>query len=77
MKGLTLKPVVSAVALALALTACSASNTTTTTQEAPNVVAAQIIENNASNPFFKPYETYLGIPDFDKIKDVFNIVTQK
>ncbi|MEZ9593709.1 M3 family metallopeptidase [Shewanella sp. 10N.261.52.F9] len=74
MKGLTLKPIVSAVALALALTACSASNTTNTTntgaeaQVAPNVVAQQIIENNANNPFFKPYDTYLGIPDFAKIK---------
>lgn len=35
---------------------------------APNVVAQQIIDNNAGNPFFKPYDTYLGIPDFDKIK---------
>ncbi|MGS0825471.1 M3 family metallopeptidase [Shewanella sp. 0m-8] len=72
MKGLTLKPIVSAVALALALSACGASNTNTNTsaeiQVAPNVVAQQIIENNASNPFFKPYDTYLGIPDFDKIK---------
>ncbi|MCL1145824.1 M3 family metallopeptidase [Shewanella marinintestina] len=71
MKGLTLKPIVSAVALALALTACSASNTTNTgaeAQVAPNVVAQQIIENNVNNPFFKPYDTYLGIPDFAKIK---------
>lgn len=72
MKGLTLKPIVSAVALALALSACGASNiskdTSTETQVAPNVVAQQIIENNASNPFFKPYDTYFGIPDFAKIK---------
>ncbi|MGS0681445.1 M3 family metallopeptidase [Shewanella sp. 125m-7] len=70
MKGLTLKPVVTAVALALALSACSASttNTSTDTQVAPNVVAQQIIESNASNPFFKPYDTYFGIPDFSKIK---------
>ncbi|ABZ76988.1 Peptidyl-dipeptidase Dcp [Shewanella halifaxensis HAW-EB4] len=72
MKGLTLKPIVSAVALALALSACSASNpstnTSTQTLVAPNVVAQQIIDNNASNPFFKPYDTYFGIPDFAKIK---------
>ncbi|ABV87180.1 M3 family metallopeptidase [Shewanella pealeana] len=72
MKGLTLKPIVSAVALALALSACGASNiskdTSTETQIAPKVVAQQIIDNNASNPFFKPYDTYFGIPDFAKIK---------
>ncbi|GIU07685.1 MULTISPECIES: M3 family metallopeptidase [unclassified Shewanella] len=72
MKGLTLKPIVSAVALALALSACGAANiskdTSTESQIAPNVVAQQIIENNASNPFFKPYDTYFGIPDFAKIK---------
>ena len=69
MKGLTLKPLVAAMALTLALGACSSSTSgTNETNVAPNVVAQQIIENNASNPFFKPYDTYLGIPDFDKIK---------
>jgi peptidyl-dipeptidase Dcp len=68
MKGLTLKPLVSAIALTLALGACSKTSTTAETNVAPNVVAQQIIENNASNPFFKPYDTYFGIPDFDKIK---------
>lgn len=69
MKGLTLKPLVTAMALTFALGACSSSTTSTSdTNAAPNVVAQQIIENNASNPFFKPYDTYLGIPDFDKIK---------
>ena len=69
MKGLTLKPLVTAMALTFALGACSTSTTGSgDTNLAPNVVAQQIIENNAGNPFFKPYDTYLGIPDFDKIK---------
>ena len=69
MKGLTLKPLVTAMALTFALGACSSSTTgSSDTNLAPNVVAQQIIENNAGNPFFKPYDTYLGIPDFDKIK---------
>lgn len=69
MKGLTLKPLVTAMALTFALGACSSSTTGSgDTNLAPNVVAQQIIENNAGNPFFKPYDTYLGIPDFDKIK---------
>lgn len=69
MKGLTLKPLVSAMALTFALGACS-SNTVSNDDSniAPNVVAQQIIDNNATNPFFKPYDTYMGIPDFDKIK---------
>ena len=46
----------------------AAQLTLTDNQTAPNVVAQQIIENNASNPFFKPYDTYFGIPDFSKIK---------
>lgn len=69
MQGLTLKPLVTAMALTFALGACSSSTTGSgDTKLAPNVVAQQIIENNAANPFFKPYDTYLGIPDFDKIK---------
>ncbi|SQH77053.1 Dipeptidyl carboxypeptidase [Shewanella benthica] len=69
MQGLTLKPLVTAMALTFALGACSSSTTGSgDTNLAPNVVAQQIIDNNAGNPFFKPYDTYLGIPDFDKIK---------
>ncbi|CAM3246147.1 M3 family metallopeptidase [Shewanella violacea] len=68
MKGLTLKPLVTAMALTFALGACSSSTTSSDTNMAPNVIAQKIIENNAGNPFFKPYDTYLGIPDFDKIK---------
>lgn len=69
MKGLTLKPLVAAMALTITLGACSSSTTgSSDLNQAPNVVAQQIIENNAGNPFFKPYDTYLGIPDFDKIK---------
>ncbi|MEZ9821872.1 M3 family metallopeptidase [Shewanella sp. 10N.286.45.A1] len=68
MKGLTLKPLVAAIAITLSLGACSSATNSTDNQTAPNVVAQQIIENNASNPFFKPYDTYFGIPDFSKIK---------
>ncbi|WP_028774388.1 M3 family metallopeptidase [Shewanella waksmanii] len=71
MKGLTLKPIVTAMALTFALGACSNTDNqqaTDNANQAPNVVAQQIIENNASNPFFKPYDTPYGIPDFDKIK---------
>ncbi|TVP12796.1 M3 family metallopeptidase [Shewanella sp. KCT] len=69
MKGLTLKPIVSAMALAIALGGCSAQQGSSQEAEvAPNVVAQRIIDNNTSNPFFKPYDTFLGMPDFDKIK---------
>lgn len=68
MKGLTLKPLVTAMAFALALSACNTANTTMQENIAPNVVAQNIIDNNADNPFFKPYDTYYNIPDFDKIK---------
>ncbi|WP_394203633.1 M3 family metallopeptidase [Shewanella waksmanii] len=71
MKGLTLKPIVTAMALTFALGACSNTDgqqATDNGNQAPNVVAQQIIENNASNPFFKPYDTPYGIPDFAKIK---------
>lgn len=68
MKGSTLKPLVAAIAITLSLGACSSANNTTDNQTAPNVVAQQIIDNNAGNPFFKPYDTYFGIPDFSKIK---------
>ncbi|WP_299496020.1 M3 family metallopeptidase [uncultured Shewanella sp.] len=68
MKGLTLKPLVSAIALTLALSGCNTANTTTQQNTNPNVVAQNIINNNADNPFFKPYGTYYNIPDFDKIE---------
>lgn len=69
MKGSTLKPLVSAMALTFALGACSSTGVNNhKTQVAPNAVAQQIITNNASNPFFKPYDTFMGIPDFSKIK---------
>ncbi|PMG75908.1 peptidase M3 [Shewanella sp. 10N.286.51.B7] len=70
MKGLTLKPLVSAMALTLMLSACANDKAqTTTTTQAPNVIANNIIEQNANNPFFKPYGTFMEIPDFDKIND--------
>ncbi|GIU52729.1 M3 family metallopeptidase [Shewanella sp. KT0246] len=69
MKGLTLKPLVSAMALTVMLSACANDNVQTNTTQAPNVVASNIIEQNANNPFFKPYGTFMEIPDFDKIKD--------
>lgn len=65
MQGLTFKPLITAIALTLVLSAC---HNTTGTNVAPNVVARHIIDNNAANPFFKPYGTYLEIPDFNKIK---------
>ncbi|PKG55855.1 peptidase M3 [Shewanella sp. Choline-02u-19] len=68
MKGSTLKPLVAAIAITLSLGACSSANNSSDSQIAPNVVAQKIIENNASNPFFAPYDTYFGIPDFSKIK---------
>ncbi|WP_298775843.1 M3 family metallopeptidase [uncultured Shewanella sp.] len=68
MKGLTLKPLVSAIALTLALSGCNTANISTQENTAPNVVAQNIINNNADNPFFKPYDTYYNIPDFDKIQ---------
>ncbi|WP_299008432.1 M3 family metallopeptidase [uncultured Shewanella sp.] len=68
MKGLTLKPLVSAIALTLALSACNTANITSQENTAPNVIAETIMKNNADNPFFKPYGTYYNIPDFDKIQ---------
>lgn len=67
MKGSTLKPLVVAIAITLSLGACSSADNSNN-QTAPNVVAQQIIDTNASNPFFAPYDTYFGIPDFSKIK---------
>jgi len=66
MKGLTLKPLVAAIAITFSLGACSHVNHTAPT--APNALAQHIIDNNASNPFFKPYNTAFEIPDFANIK---------
>ena len=71
----TLKPraitlTFSAITLALALSGCSAQHSDTAAQAkvAPNAMSAQIISQNASNPFFNPYDTFMEIPAFDKIK---------
>ncbi|MBW0297665.1 peptidase M3 [Shewanella xiamenensis] len=71
----TLKPraitlTFSAITLALALSGCSAQHSDIAAQAkvAPNAMSAQIISQNASNPFFKPYDTFMEIPAFDKIK---------
>ena len=70
MKGLTLTPVFSAMALTLALSACSDNNVETVqTSQAPNAVATTSITQDANNPFFKPYDTFMEIPDFDNIKN--------
>ncbi|MEC4724788.1 M3 family metallopeptidase [Shewanella sp. D64] len=68
MKGLTLKPLAAAIALTLALSACGEAPSTAETKVAAEVVVEQPVEKTVANPFFKPYDTYLGIPDFDKIK---------
>ncbi len=80
MKGLTLKPqaltprtaklTLSAIAFALTLGACSTQqpDASVQTSAAPNAVSAQIISQNATNAFFKPYDTFMEIPAFDKIK---------
>ena len=66
MKGLALKPLVAAMALTVTLGACTATDTN---NQASSVSAAeQIIAAHPSNPFFKPYDTYMGIPDFASIK---------
>ncbi|WP_144208795.1 M3 family metallopeptidase [Shewanella donghaensis] len=70
MKGLTLKPLFSAMALTLMLSACASDSAqTNAASQAPNVVATNIMEQNVNNPFFKPYDTFMEIPDFDKIRD--------
>nr|WP_254304185.1 M3 family metallopeptidase [Shewanella sp. VB17] len=56
------------MALTFILSACHNTPNTTETSVAPNAVAQHIIDNNAANPFFKPYGTYLEIPNFDNIK---------
>ncbi|MGZ9898148.1 M3 family metallopeptidase [Shewanella gaetbuli] len=65
MKGIPLKPLVAAITISLTLAACS-----TTPQQATNTEQAQQnqLEVSANNPFFKPYDTFFGIPDFDNIK---------
>ncbi|WOT06615.1 M3 family metallopeptidase [Shewanella youngdeokensis] len=72
MKGLTLKPLVAAIAITLTVSACNNAeqhtNNSTNTQPAASVVIADKVEAQASNPFFTAYDTYFGIPDFTKIK---------
>ncbi|RLV60441.1 M3 family peptidase [Parashewanella curva] len=63
----TIKPLVGAITLALALTACHSTEPQTSAASATQT-AEQIIKQNASNPFFKSYDTIHGIPDFDSIK---------
>ncbi|WP_025823654.1 M3 family metallopeptidase [Shewanella marina] len=65
MKVMTIKPLVAAVTLALSLSACSTMQTASTSQAE---VAQQIISKNQDNPFFKPYPTPYGMPDFANIK---------
>ncbi|PMG46525.1 M3 family metallopeptidase [Shewanella sp. 10N.286.52.B9] len=70
MKGLTLTPLFSAMALTLALSACSDNNVESVqTSQAPNAVATASTSQDVSNPFFKPYDTFMEIPDFDNIKN--------
>ncbi|MDP5147101.1 M3 family metallopeptidase [Shewanella sp. ULN5] len=70
MKGLTLKPIVTAVSLAIALSACSSSDSSLALNSAQSNAEHQntAVSQHAHNPFFKPYDTFFGIPDFDKIK---------
>ncbi|MCG9696813.1 M3 family metallopeptidase [Shewanella sp. Isolate11] len=72
MKGYTLKPLVSAMALTFALSACSSSSDDSANQSQSvseqQLVAQTIIKNNATNPFFKPYNTFMEMPDFAHIK---------
>lgn len=70
MKGLTLKPLIGAMGLALTLSACSSQSIDANAQQtaAPNALASQIIAQNSNNPFFKPYDTFMDIPDFASIK---------
>ncbi|WP_076537470.1 M3 family metallopeptidase [Shewanella sp. UCD-KL21] len=70
MKGLTLTPLFSAMALTLALSACSDNNLESVqSSQAPNAVATASTSQEVSNPFFKPYDTFMEIPDFDNIKN--------
>ncbi len=72
MKGSRIKPLVSAITLALALTACGSEETedkaTQGAAKSANAVE-QVAAKQADNPFFKPYDTFFGMPDFAKIKE--------
>ncbi|WP_394130048.1 M3 family metallopeptidase [Shewanella maritima] len=68
MKGLTLKPLVASITLAMALTACS-STTTQENQQVANSQASDIKAQHTQNPFFSDYGTFFEIPDFDRIQD--------
>ncbi|MGB0895220.1 MAG: M3 family metallopeptidase, partial [Parashewanella sp.] len=63
----TIKPLVGAITLALALTACNSTQPQTSAASTQQT-AEQIIKQNATNPFFKPYNTVHGMPDFAAIK---------
>ena len=70
MQGLTLKPIVTVVSLAFALSACSTKDPvldTNSTQSNTSIENTAVFAQ-ANNPFFKPYDTFFGIPDFDRIQ---------
>ncbi|GAA0783784.1 MULTISPECIES: M3 family metallopeptidase [Pseudomonadati] len=69
MQGFTLKPIVTVVSLAFALSACSTKDPvldTNSTQSNTSIENTAVFAQ-ANNPFFKPYDTFFGIPDFDII----------
>lgn len=73
MKGLTLKPLVSAVALALTLGACGGDDVNQEQAAAAPATAetqtqAANVQAEVTNPFFKAYDTPHGIADFAAIK---------
>ncbi|NMH63626.1 M3 family metallopeptidase [Shewanella salipaludis] len=72
-KGYSLKPIVSAMTLALALGACSNTSPAGDTlagSKGLGVDAKQfaVPAPTDTNPFFRPYNTFMGIPDFAHIK---------
>ncbi|MBB1427177.1 M3 family metallopeptidase [Shewanella sp. SG44-2] len=67
MKGIPLKPLFASIAVIFALNACSMSTVSQTTNDPTPLTAAQIEQQHADNPFFKPYGTFFEIPDFANI----------
>ena len=65
MKGLPLKPLFASIAVIFALNACSMSTVSQTTNDPTPLTAAQIEQQHADNPFFKPYGTFLIFPHQD------------
>ncbi|QSX28712.1 M3 family metallopeptidase [Shewanella cyperi] len=65
MKGMTLTPLFAAMALTLGLGACSATDTAQS-QATSQVQATS--DALAGNPFMAPYNTFMEIPAFDRIK---------